>query len=311
MVRSSPSRESFAVTDSSDRLALSRRAAVAGLFAAPALSLRPAIAAPSESPPAHVAFSCIATPQAVDGPYYFDAKMHRDDITEGHPGAPLHIRFVVMDVATCQPLAGARVDLWHARADGLYSGYSGQGDDHAIDTSGGTFMRGTQIANFQGEVRFRTIYPGWYEGRTAHIHFKVFTDEKNVLTGQMYFPDALSQYLYANVHAYDRKTRRDTFNADDGLALMDNGHGGFCDIKEQADHYLATLILGVDRAAPAMAQFGPPPGMPPGPPPPGHPPGPPPFGMGPPPGFMPGMRPHGQTVAAIVPGVPLKDQTNG
>ncbi|WP_204378158.1 intradiol ring-cleavage dioxygenase [Tardiphaga robiniae] len=299
------------MTDSSDRFALSHRAAVAGLFAAPALSLRDAAARTGENPTPRTAFSCIATPQAVDGPYYFDAKMLRADITENHPGAPLQIRFVVMDVATCQPLAGARVDIWHARADGLYSGYNGQGDDHAIDTSGGTFMRGTQTSDSQGEVRFRTVYPGWYEGRTTHIHFKVFTNEKNVLTGQMYFPDALSQYLYANVNAYARKGRRDTFNADDGLALMDKTHGGFCDIGEKADHYLATLILGVDRAAPVLAnRFGLP-DMPPGAPPSGRPPGPPPFGMGPPPGLMPGMRPHHQTVTAIVPGVAPKDQKNG
>jgi protocatechuate 3,4-dioxygenase beta subunit len=292
------------VTDPSDRFALSRRAAVAGLFAAPALYLRETAARANEIVAPRVAFSCIATPQAVDGPYYFDAKMQRADITEGHPGAPLRIRFVVMDAATCQPLSGARVDIWHARADGLYSGYAGQGDDHAIDTSGGTFMRGTQMADSQGEVRFQTVYPGWYEGRTAHIHFKVFTDEKNMLTGQMYFPDALSQYLYANVNAYDRKAKRDTFNANDGLALMDKTYGGFCDVREQADHYLATLILGVDRAAPALAQHvGPPPGMPPGPPP---------FGMGPPrPGFMPGMRSGHQTVATIVPGVAPGDQKNG
>jgi protocatechuate 3,4-dioxygenase beta subunit len=310
------------VTSSSDRLVVSRRATVAALFAAPALSLRPVAAttAAAETPAAPVTFSCIATPQAVDGPYYFDAKMQRAEITEGHPGAPLRIRFVVMDVATCRPLSGARVDIWHARADGLYSGYQGQGDDHAIDTSGGTFMRGTQIADSQGEVSFRTVYPGWYEGRTAHIHFKVFTDEKNVLTGQMYFPDALSQYIFTNVNAYGRKTTRDTFNADDDLALTDKSHGGFCDIREQADHYLATLILGVDRAAPVLAQnfggpggppgFGPPPhGMPP--PPGGRPHGPPPWGAGPPPGFMPGMRPHRARVAAVVPGVKPSDQKNG
>jgi protocatechuate 3,4-dioxygenase beta subunit len=80
------------------------------------------------------------------------------------------------------------------------------------------------------------VYPGWYEGRTAHIHFKVFTDRKNVLTGQMYFPDALSQYLVANVSAYGRKVKRDTFNTNDAAALMDQAHGGFCDMKQEADH---------------------------------------------------------------------------
>jgi protocatechuate 3,4-dioxygenase beta subunit len=127
--------------------------------------------------------SCILTPQAIEGPYYFDTKMRRTDITEGHSGAPLRPRFVVMEASSCRPIAGARVDVWHASADGRYSGYTCQGDDHTIDTTDATFMRGTQLADSRGEAGFKTVYPGWYAGRTAHIHFKVFTDRKNVLTG--------------------------------------------------------------------------------------------------------------------------------
>jgi protocatechuate 3,4-dioxygenase beta subunit len=282
--------EGFDMTERTTRSALTRRVAVAGLLAAPSLALPNAavragdsvatpdgsaatpgepvatpgepVATPGRVAAPRVAFSCIATPQAVAGPYYFDPKLSRLDVTEGHPGVPLRIRLVVIDTASCQPLTGARIDIWHARADGFYSGYRGQGDNHKIDTTGGTFMRGTQETDGQGEARFHTVYPGWYIGRTPHIHFKVFTDEKNVLTAQMYFPDALSQYLYGNVDAYKRKRPRDTFNVNDSLALMDNSHGGFCDIREQADHYLATLILGVDRSATAWADDAwPPPGM--------------------------------------------------
>jgi protocatechuate 3,4-dioxygenase beta subunit len=226
-------------------LSLSRRAALTALAASPMFAMPTRVHA--EDTTAQPAPSCILTPEAVEGPYYFDAKMRREDITEGHPGAPLRLRFTVLEAGSCKPLTGARVDVWHARADGFYSGYRGQGDDHAIDTSGGTFMRGTQFAGARGEVSFRTVYPGWYEGRTAHVHFKVFTDQRSVLTGQMYFPDALSQYLYTNVSAYKRKAARSTFNYNDALALMDGAHGGFCDLKEEADHYLATLVLGVDR----------------------------------------------------------------
>jgi protocatechuate 3,4-dioxygenase beta subunit len=242
---------------------LSRRAALTALAATPALGLCGPRVRADDAPAQTVALvpSCILTPQAIEGPYYFDAKMQRTDITEGHPGAPLRLRFVVMEASSCRPIAGARVDVWHAGADGRYSGYTGQGDDHTIDTTGANFMRGTQLADSRGEARFKTVYPGWYEGRTAHIHFKVFTERKNVLTGQMYFPDALSQYLFANVSAYGRKVKRDTFNTNDALALMDQAHGGFCDIKEEADHYLATLILGVDRTATVAADDlrGPPP----------------------------------------------------
>ena len=257
------------MTEQTTRSVLTRRAAVAGLFVAPSLAMPDAavhagesVATPGEVAAPFAAFSCIATPQAVAGPYYFDPKLSRADITEGNPGVPLRIRLAMIDTATCQPLKGARVDIWHARADGFYSGYRGQGDSHKIDTSGGTFMRGTQETNTNGEAVFHTVYPGWYIGRTPHIHFKVFTDERNVLTDQMYFPDALSQYIFSNVDAYRRKRRRDTFNVSDSLALMDTSHGGFCDIREQADHYLATMVLGVDRSATALADnVWPPPGM--------------------------------------------------
>jgi protocatechuate 3,4-dioxygenase beta subunit len=274
------------------RPVLTRRATLTALASAPALGMLGASARADDASAQAVAPTpnCILTPQAVEGPYYFDAKMQRTDITEKHPGVPLRLRFVVMEASSCRPIAGARVDVWHTRADGLYSGYRGQGDDHATDTTGGTFMRGTQFADARGEVGFRTVYPGWYEGRTTHIHFKVFTDEKTVLTGQMYFPDALSQYLYANVSAYGRKRARDTFNGNDGLALADTTHGGFCDIKEAADHYLATLVLGVDRAAADLADGmrGPPP-----------------------PGAGGGRRPPRRGPATIVPGVARSEQRNG
>jgi protocatechuate 3,4-dioxygenase beta subunit len=201
--------------------------------------------------------ACTLTPASVPGPFYFDPKLLRADITEGHPGAPLRLRFLVMDAANCTPVAGARVDVWQTRADGYYSGYPRQGDKRNIDTSGGTFMRGTQIADASGEAIFRSVYPGWYLGRTVHVHFKIIIDDKDLLTGQMYFPDALSQYIFANVGVYRRKSLRNVFNGNDELALSDTTRGGFCDIREEADSYLATLIVGVNRAAATLMDDSP------------------------------------------------------
>jgi protocatechuate 3,4-dioxygenase beta subunit len=232
------------------RSILSRRAALTALASAPTLiAAAPGAHAQTTGAPA-VALTpaCTLTPAAIAGPYYFDPKLQRSDITEGHPGAPLRLRFVVMDAADCTPVSGARIDVWHARADGYYSGYPGQGDRHNVDTTGGTFMRGTQIADAHGEAWFRTVYPAWYEQRTVHVHFKIFIDDKSMLTGQMYFPDALSQYIFANVGAYRRKAARNVFNTNDEFALQDTTHGGYCDIKEEADHYRATLVVGVSRS---------------------------------------------------------------
>jgi protocatechuate 3,4-dioxygenase beta subunit len=236
-----------------------RRAALAAFASAPAViaSATRIYAEAASGPAASLTPSCTLTPASVAGPFYFDPKLQRADITEGHPGAPLRLRFIVMDAATCIPIQGARVDVWHTRADGFYSGYPGQGDNRKTDTTGGTFMRGTQFADARGEAAFRSIYPGWYGGRTTHVHFKIFIDDKDMLTGQMYFPDALSQYIYANVGVYRRKAVRDTFNGNDELALSDTTRGGFCDIKEEADHYLATLIIGVSRSAAAVMDDAP------------------------------------------------------
>ncbi|MGI4793245.1 MAG: intradiol ring-cleavage dioxygenase [Janthinobacterium lividum] len=240
---------------------------------------------------------CVLTPQEVEGPFYFNPHLERSDVTEGLPGVPLAIRMVVLEAGPCTPLIGARVDIWSAGADGEYSGYhGGPGASHGA----GTFLRGTQTTDATGTVTFRTIYPAWYPGRTPHIHFKVFLDGRNVLMGQTYFPDALSEYLFANVAAYrGRAGTRDTFNSTDGIARMDKARVAFCDIKEAADHYAASLVLGVDRNGTVMA--GGPDGAPPGGPPPGSP------GHRPPPGPPPGFGSLRGPVI-VVPGVPLADQ---
>jgi protocatechuate 3,4-dioxygenase beta subunit len=235
------------------------------------------------------------TPRMVEGPFYFDPALLRADITEGRPGVPLKLVLQVVEGATCQPISGARVDVWHCDATGQYSGYPGQGDGQNISTKGEKFLRGTQMTGATGEVTFRSIYPGWYRGRTTHIHFKVLLDEKAMLTGQMYFPDALSEYIFANIAPYNtRSAKRDTLNSTDWIAGADGDHISFVNIREEADGYVATLIIGVNPAAePEKAGFGRPPGPPPGAggPPPG----------GPPPGMEGGpTRPRGN--GSIVPG---------
>jgi protocatechuate 3,4-dioxygenase beta subunit len=255
---------------------ITRRQAVLSLGITTSAVLTPAQVF-SATPPATIrallpsASACVLTPQAVEGPYYFDPKLLRNDITDNKPGVPLRILLQVVDAGTCAPLAGARADIWHADAIGEYSGYVEQGDDQKTSTKGQTFLRGTQIADIRGEVAFDTVYPGWYRGRTPHIHFKIFLDEKMFVTGQIYFPDALSEFIFANVAPYKNRTKlRDTTNAADGvLQESGGGHETFCNIKEDRDRYVASLIVGVDRTATVKGtqgpnRDGPPRGPPPG-----------------------------------------------
>lgn len=235
---------------------LSRRAAFAA-FSLPATGLfvSSARAAPLADTSA-LRDACFLTPQSIEGPYYLDPRLVRSQIAEGRTGIPLRVNLRVVDGATCEPSAGARVDLWHADALGIYSGYEGQGDRQDISTAGQKFLRGTQFTDGNGSVSFETIYPGWYAGRATHIHFKVLLDDRNVLTGQMYFPDAVNEFIYANVSAYsNRLNPRSVVNANDRFAnFHDPNRLSFCAVKEERDCYAASLVLAVDRFAVAQAE---------------------------------------------------------
>ena len=192
---------------------------------------------------------CILTPEAVQGAFYFDPKLRRADVAEGRRGAPLALTLRVASVKDCARLKGARVDLWHADGQGMYSGYCGQGDD-GISTRGETFLRGTQFTDAGGQVRFATIYAGWYPGCTPHIHFKVLLDATSLVTGQLYFPDDLSARTYVGVAPYnDRKTKRDIVaNTEDFIFRDQGGAETLVSVKEEGGSYLASLVIGVDRA---------------------------------------------------------------
>src|SRR5215470_346142 len=113
--------------------------------------------------------TCVLDPSLTKGPYWVDEKLDRSDITEGKAGVPLALEIAVYAYASgsCTPLSGAQVDIWHCDATGSYS------DVSANNTVGQKFLRGYQATDANGVARFTTIYPGWYSGRTVHIHVKV------------------------------------------------------------------------------------------------------------------------------------------
>ena len=234
---------------------LSRRAAFAAL-AVPAASALVGAARAAPLDTGALRNVCFLTPQSIEGPYYLDPRLVRAQIAEGRAGVPLRVDLRVIDGATCKPSERARVDLWHADAQGVYSGYEGQGDKQNLSTVGQKFLRGTQFTDSEGAVSFETIYPGWYTGRATHMHFKVLLDDRNVLTGQMYFPDAVNEFIYTNISAYaDRLAPRAVVNVNDRFAnFNDPKRLSFCAIKEERDCYAASLVLGVDRFAVAQAE---------------------------------------------------------
>ncbi|MDX6666195.1 MAG: hypothetical protein QOG68_2401 [Solirubrobacteraceae bacterium] len=136
---------------------------------------------------------CLLQREVTEGPYYLDLDLIRRTITEDRKGTPLTLDFTVVNASTCKPIKQALVELWHADADGAYSGVSG---------NTGTWLRGGQRSGAKGRVRFETIVPGWYTGRTPHIHTKVFISGNEIHTGQVFFrPKTLSQVYAQGVYA--------------------------------------------------------------------------------------------------------------
>ena len=188
--------------------------------------------------------TCTAYPKQTAGPFYLNLNLVRADITEGKPGVPLTIAVqVVRQSNGCAPIQGAAVDLWHCDAKGLYSGYPGQGDSHNVNTTGQTFLRGTQLTDAEGKVRFTTIYPGYYRGRTTHAHFKVhLPGNLMVTTSQLYFPENITQAVY-NTSAYSARGQKDTSNSSDGIYR--SNHPPLLAVTSSGTGYLGTMIVTV------------------------------------------------------------------
>ena len=95
------------------------------------------------------------------------------------------------------------------------------GDQEAQPQDDGTYLRGAQPTDRDGIARFTTIYPGWYQGRTVHIHVKAHIDKKTVLTTQLFFDEKVNAAVFTS-SPYDERSGRDTFN-DGGRHLRRGG----------------------------------------------------------------------------------------
>ena len=194
---------------------------------------------------------CVVRPEQTEGPYFVDERLHRSDIrsdptdTQLRPGTPLTLQLLVsrLDAGNCQPLPGAQVDIWHCDARGLYSGVR----DPGFDTVGKKFLRGYQVTDARGEVRFVTVYPGWYPGRTVHIHFKIRTaplaQRSFEFTTQLYFDDGLTDRVHASP-PYIANGLRTTRNQHDWIFRRD-GDRLMLGATATADGYAATFPISL------------------------------------------------------------------
>lgn len=144
--------------------------------------------------------SCVLIPQETEGPYPLlavlsNSAMVRSDIRETRTGVTLQMILSIVNVNQgCAPLTNAAVYVWYCDKDGNYSGYG--------SVQGQTFLRGIQMTDANGQVRFTGVYPGWYQGRITHIHFQVYLNANlgggATATSQIAFPPNVTQAVYAS-----------------------------------------------------------------------------------------------------------------
>jgi len=158
----------------------------------------------------------VEIPQETAGPYPGDGSngpnvleasgVVRHDITSSFgtststaEGVPLTVTLTLLDNANgCTPLAGAAVYAWHCDREGKYSMY-----DSGLQNE--NYLRGVQEADANGQVTFKTIYPGAYNGRWPHIHFEVFESMNNataagqvLAVSQIALTEAACKEVYAS-----------------------------------------------------------------------------------------------------------------
>jgi protocatechuate 3,4-dioxygenase beta subunit len=239
--------------------------------------------------------SCTLAAQQEEGPYYIDMRKVRRTITEDKAGVPVQLRVALLDAKRCTPLENAAVDIWHCDALGVYSGFTangggenmgrgrggpgqpgpaggGRGGRGARGPRGGgrgaldetRFLRGIQLTNKQGLTEFATVYPGWYAGRTIHIHLKVHVggqaaNEQYMAghvshTGQLFFPEDVTEQIarmdpyvqHSNVHR--------TLHSEDNIFRRQGGASSMVTLERlqkgsNADGFIATVTLAVDPEA--------------------------------------------------------------
>ncbi len=125
---------------------------------------------------------CDRTGDDIEGPFWIEGVPIRSNLDQaGDEGVALRLVGLVVAAGSCQPLAGAVVEIWHANPRGAY------------DNTDSHDYRGQVEVDADGRYAFTTLLPGRYRNggqlRPAHIHLKVHLDGAEKLTTQLYFDD--------------------------------------------------------------------------------------------------------------------------
>ena len=200
--------------------------------------------------------ACVVRPEQTEGPYFIDERLNRSDIRVDpsdqsvKTGVPLRLALQIsrIDNSFCKPLGGAVVDIWHCDALGAYSDV--RDVNAGFDTRGKKFLRGYQVTNSNGIAEFLTIYPGWYEGRAVHIHFKIRTDpasrSAHEFVSQLYFDETVTDKVHRHP-PYNAKRYRTTSN-DADFIFRRGGKQLMLALSNEAQGYSGKFDIGLQMA---------------------------------------------------------------
>lgn len=193
--------------------------------------------------------ACQLWPEQDEGPYRRGGQPRRRDVTDGRAGAPLALG-LRLGGPHGDPVTDAEVEIWHCDGLGRYSGYPPPDPASVVTATTApraeylpdqTFLRGRQPVDRAGRVEFRTIYPGWYPGRTVHIHVMVHAGDR-VYTSQLYFPEDRTRAVFTQP-PYRQRPTPDTTNDTDEIYAT-GGDPALLEVIGDTDRgYLAGVCL--------------------------------------------------------------------
>jgi protocatechuate 3,4-dioxygenase beta subunit len=197
---------------------------------------------------AGAATACTLTAEQEEGPFYVGLENVREDIVSGQAGLPVTLEITVINSLTCKPLKNAAVDIWHCNASGVYS------DITSESSFGKTYLRGVQITDKHGQVTFKTVFPGHYQGRTTHIHVRVHINSHEgtaklsgghvAHTGQMFPPDAVYAEVY-KLAPYKTETATVVTHAQDAVWTQQHGAEQLMTVNQVGNRLAKGLIASV------------------------------------------------------------------
>ncbi|MFI0410446.1 intradiol ring-cleavage dioxygenase [Actinomadura sp. 3N508] len=164
-------------------------------------------------------------------------------------GVPMTLELTISDLAKkAAPFAGAAVYVWHCDRDGAYSMYT-----ESIKNE--NYLRGVQVADAAGKVRFTSTFPGCYPGRWPHIHFEVYSTRadiadatKTIAISQIALPKDACDKAYAQPgYQQSVKSMAEVSLDNDGIFKEDGGARQLATVTgDVSGGYTVSLTVGVD-----------------------------------------------------------------